>query len=122
MNRRGKGDIVMKLYKGDKTMQMVDKDQVDICLEAGWSKKAPEPVVDVDKEEEARKAQELKDAKDLVAKEEQEAKDAQALADKEAEEAKEAAAALASKEAAALATKQASTAPKKVIVKTSRKI
>lgn len=32
----------MKLYKGDKTMHFVDKDQIDICLEAGWSRTKPE--------------------------------------------------------------------------------
>ena len=34
----------MKLYKGDKVMQMVDKDQVETCLEAGWSRTQPEEV------------------------------------------------------------------------------
>ena len=46
----------MKLYKGDRIMQMVDKDQLDDCLAAGWSRtvsvkevksepvKEPEPV------------------------------------------------------------------------------
>lgn len=34
----------MKLYKGDKVMQMVDKDQVQDCLDAGWSR--TEPVVE----------------------------------------------------------------------------
>jgi len=31
----------MKLYKDKKVMLFVDKDQVDICLEAGWSKEKP---------------------------------------------------------------------------------
>lgn len=74
----------MKLYKGDKIMQMVDKDQVDICLDAGWSKEAPE-VEEVELE-------------DLAAKEELEAEEAQALADKEAKEAEEAKALAAEKE------------------------
>jgi hypothetical protein len=36
----------MKLYKGDKVMQMVDKDQLQDCLDAGWSR--TEPVVEVE--------------------------------------------------------------------------
>lgn len=44
----------MKLYKDDKIMQSVGKDQVEICLEAGWSKTKPEPepeVITDDKDE-----------------------------------------------------------------------
>ncbi len=31
----------MKLYKDGKVMQNVDKDQLDICLDAGWSRTRP---------------------------------------------------------------------------------
>ncbi len=34
----------MKLYKGDKIMQNVDKHQVDDCLAAGWSRTKVVPV------------------------------------------------------------------------------
>lgn len=53
----------MKLYKGDKIMQMVDKDQVDICLDSGWSKKAPEA-----EKEEVKEAGELKEEAEGVEK------------------------------------------------------
>ena len=36
----------MKLYKGERTMQMVDKDQVEACLDAGWSRTKSEPEVE----------------------------------------------------------------------------
>ena len=41
----------MKLYKGDKVMQSVDKDQLDICLEAGWSRTEPVEEEEINEEE-----------------------------------------------------------------------
>jgi len=60
----------MKLYKDGQCMQMVDKDQLQICEEAGWSridKVAEQNALELAEKEEA---QALKDAKALVEAEE----------------------------------------------------
>ncbi|MCP3683855.1 MAG: hypothetical protein GY861_14315 [bacterium] len=56
----------MKLYKGDRVMQFVDKDQVEACLEAGWVKESPEveiPEVEEQEEETNVKAPSTKTVK-----------------------------------------------------------
>ncbi len=57
----------MKLYKDGKCMQMVDKDQVDICLDAGWSRIDKVAVTKAKEETELAELQALKDAEALLA-------------------------------------------------------
>jgi len=53
----------MKLYKGDRVMQMVDKDQVDDCINAGWSRTKPEVEKDSLSENSDLSEEELEDKK-----------------------------------------------------------
>ncbi len=56
----------MKLYKDGKVMQQVDKDQLDICLEAGWSRTEPvdEEALAAAAELEAQMEKEAQDKRD----------------------------------------------------------
>jgi hypothetical protein len=60
----------MKLYKNGRCMQMVDKDQLDICLEAGWSRTDEAAEKEALKVAEAASAKALIDAKALLKAEE----------------------------------------------------
>ena len=57
----------MKLYKDGKCMQNVDKDQLEICLDAGWSRTEPTKEVEAPKEVEKVEAPEKVEVPEAIA-------------------------------------------------------
>jgi len=56
----------MKLYRDGKCMQMVDKDQLQICLDAGWSRTDEVAEAQALEDAELEELQAIEDAKKLL--------------------------------------------------------